>query len=558
MHRYLAGASVLATLALGSCEGNTGPENRDLIVTASSDDFGVVSVGTQTSPVAFTVTNGRSDANTVASVQLSGPAMGEFVVAGDTCTGVELAIQGACEVHIRLKPTTSGKKEATLTVTDRHGSRTTAALAGTATGGALRTNSAFEFPAAPVGTQGESRAVRVTNGGFAPTGPLAVALTAGDVNDFQIVSDACAGIQLPPTVDCIITIRFTPGAAGRRTATLRVTGDPGGTVAPSLSGTSGTPVTLAVGPATRDFGPTNVGAVSARMAFTVTNTGGVTSGVLSERMTGDASDQFRIRSSTCAGRTLPAAGACQVLVELEPTVIGPKAAVLRVEDPFGSVGSAELTGSGQIISLAVVPETIVFPPTMAASSSVPIAVTVTNTGTGTSSGLSVFDSGCYYYGPCDTYLITDDLCSENQLAPGATCTFALVFRPSFDPAATTITVASIGTAAQVFVSGTATGLHLPVQQVDFPQTPIGSRSAVQTLTVTNTGASASGTISTLLDRPDFEVTSNGCAGTQLPAGGSCTIQVRFRAIDAGLVQGSISISAVPGGWRAVTLRGTGT
>jgi hypothetical protein len=83
-------------------------------------------------------------------------------------------------------------------------------------------------------------------------------------------------------------------------------------------------------------------------------------------------------------------------------------------------------------------------------------------------------------------------------------------------------------------------------------------SAVQTVTVTNTGASATGTISTLLDPPDFEVASNGCVGKQLAAGASCTIQIRFRALAAGLVQGSIAISATPGGWSAVTLRGTGT
>ena len=559
MHRYLAGAAVLATLALGSCDGNTGPEGSDLILSSNAHDFGIINVGNQSSAVPFTVTNGRAAATTVASVRLSGPAMGDFAVSGDECTGAELAARGTCRVHIRLRPSTSGRKEATLTVTDRHGSSTAAALVGLGSGVSLRANATIEFQPTAIGTPGESRPVRITNGGFVPTGPLTVELSGGDVADFPIVGDACAGIQLPPAADCLITVRFAPAAGGRRTATIRVSGDPGGTVVPTLTGLAGSPVTLQAAPATRDFGSANVGTVAPILAFTVTNTATMSSGNLTARFTGDASDQFRIQSSTCINRPLPAAASCQVFVQFEPTSPGGKSAVLRVEDPFGSTATAELTGRGETIGLAVSPEAVDFPVTMAGTSSAPVIVTVTNTGRGTSGGLSVVDGGCYYYGPCDEFLITDDLCSENSLAAGASCTFALVYRPSsLGPASTTITAYTEGAVAIVPTSGNANGLHLPVQFVDFAPTPVGSVSAVQTVTVTNTGASATGTISTLLDQPDFEVASNGCVGKQLAAGASCTIQIQFRALAAGLVQGSIAISATPGGWSAVTLRGTGT
>ena len=559
MHRYLAGTAVLATLALGSCDGSTGPEGSDLILSSNSHDFGVVNVGVQSSAVPFTITNGRTAANTVASVRLSGPAMAEFALAGDECTGAELAVQGTCRVEIRLRPSTSGRKEATLTVTDRHGNSTTAALVGLGSGVSLRANATITFEPAAIGAPGESRAVRITNGGFVPTGPLSVALSGGDVADFPIVGDACAGIQLPPAAECIITIRFVPVAGGRRTATIRVSGDPGGTVVPTLTGLAGSPVTLQSSPAARDFGSVNVGTISPVMAFTVTNAGATASGALATRFTGDASDQFRVQSSTCGSQALPAAGSCQVFVQFEPTGPGPKSALLRVEDPFGSAATAELAGRGESIGLAVTPDAVDFPVTMAGSSSAPVTVTVTNTGTGTSGGLSVFDGGCYYYGPCNEFVIMDDLCSGNPLAPGASCTFALVYRPSsLGTASTTITAHTEGAIAIVSTSGNANGLHLPVQFVDFAPTPVNSASAVQTITVTNTGALATGTISALVDRADFEVTSDGCGGQQLAAGASCTIQLRFRALAPGLVQGSIAISATPGGWTAVTLRGTGT
>ena len=561
MHRYLAGAAFLAALALGSCDGSTGPEVSDLILSSSAHDFGVVNVGAQSTPVVLTVTNGGSAANMVASVRLSGASMAEFAVASDECTATELGIQGTCQVAVRLKPSTSGRKEATLTVTDRRGSSTTTSLVGLANGVALRVNATTDFQSVAVGSQGESRAVRITNAGAAPTGPLVVQLTAGDVADFPIVGDACAGIQLPPAADCLVTIRFSPSAGGRRTATIRVSGDPGGAVASTLTGLAGTPVSLTASPAARDLGATNVGSVSDPMAFTITNTGTSPTGTLSARTTGDASDRFRIPFSTCVGHSLPAAASCQVHVVFEPTAAGPRSAVLRVEDQFGSMASAELTASGEVIILAAHPAVIDFPGTMAGLSSAPVTVTVTNTGTGTSAGLLVYDSGCGYYDydTCNEYLITDDLCTENALAPGASCTFALIFRPS-DLATdfTNINIAASGVGAHVQVSGTATGLHVPVQQVDFAPTPVGSTSAVETITVTNTGSGPTGPISTVLALADFEVMSNGCAGAALAAGGSCTLQVRFRARTAGLVQGSIVIAAAPGGSREVTLRGTGT
>jgi hypothetical protein len=99
------------------------------------------------------------------------------------------------------------------------------------------------------------RALRVTG----------VAL-AGHSGDFAVLSDTCQGAPLAPAASCQIQLRFTPTAAGPRSATLTVTDDStaAGATTAALSGTgqapepaagdptaTGTPPAAAAGGATR-------------------------------------------------------------------------------------------------------------------------------------------------------------------------------------------------------------------------------------------------------------------------------------------------------------------
>ena len=57
----------------------------------------------------------------------------------------------------------------------------------------------------------------------APTGVTAAAVTGPDAADFAVALDECAGVMLTAGASCKLWMRFTPGAAGARTATLDVT-----------------------------------------------------------------------------------------------------------------------------------------------------------------------------------------------------------------------------------------------------------------------------------------------------------------------------------------------
>jgi hypothetical protein len=67
-----------------------------------------------------------------------------------------------------------------------------------------------------------------------------VRVTGQDAADFLIADDGCTGARLDIGGSCDVAVRFAPSSSGAKTATLTVSGSPGGTVAATtLSGTGG-------------------------------------------------------------------------------------------------------------------------------------------------------------------------------------------------------------------------------------------------------------------------------------------------------------------------------
>jgi len=90
----------------------------------------------------------------------------------------------------------------------------------------------------------------------------------------------------------------------------------------------------------------------------------------------------------------------------------------------------------------------------------------------------------------------------------------------------------------------------------FASQPVGTQTAGQTLTLTNTGGIALA-LSAIVVTGDFNETDN-CAGVAINAGASCTIQVRFTPGQSGDRPGQLTINAnVSGGQLIVPLDGTG-
>jgi hypothetical protein len=94
---------------------------------------------------------------------------------------------------------------------------------------------------------------------------------------------------------------------------------------------------------------------------------------------------------------------------------------------------------------------------------------------------------------------------------------------------------------------------------DFGQVGTGQTASPQTFTLANTGGQATGALTdTLTGAAAFTITGDTCTGISLPAGGTCTVTVRFApASIAGDTATLIAASANPAVTATDALTGTG-
>jgi len=212
-----------------------------------------------------------------------------------------------------------------------------------------------------------------------------------------------------------------------------------------------------------------------------------------------------------------------------------------------------LTATGQAMPVMTVsPTTLTFATQQQGTLSAAQTVTVTNIG---ASALTV--SGVTVTGD----FTESDTCTGTPIAVGASCTVSVSFLPSATGTRTgllTIFGNVSGGQATVPLSGTATApasVVLSPVSVTFPATNVGSTSAVENITVSDTGG-APVTLQTPVVTGDFGISANTC-GTTLAAGVGCTVSLVFRPAASGARSGTLSVTDSVG-TQTAALSGTAT
>ena len=118
-----------ASAVMAALSGSVYP-GPALAITSDRSDLGAVPIGTTGTATVFTVTNSGDTASGTLAASVSGP---EFVIIGDTCTGVSLAKSASCIVSLALKPTTLGAKAATFKVAGNSGATAVKSITGSGT-----------------------------------------------------------------------------------------------------------------------------------------------------------------------------------------------------------------------------------------------------------------------------------------------------------------------------------------------------------------------------------------------------------------------------------------
>jgi 6-phosphogluconolactonase (cycloisomerase 2 family) len=249
-------------------------------------NFPNTALNSPASPIPVTVHNFGTAPLIFTSITIAaGANPGDFTLdSGTTCsTQTPVPAAGTCILSIIFTPTAAGNRTASLTLVDNANPATQSLpLFGTGTGSAPSVTlipDAADFPNTPINTTSAAIPVTLHNFGTAPLLFTSIALNAGaNPGDFTLGPLTTCSIQTPVAAGgtCILSIIFTPGAAGPRSATLTLADNatPATQTLPLTgTGTASTGPVVGLNPTAATFPSTPLNTPSGAVAVKVTNSG---------------------------------------------------------------------------------------------------------------------------------------------------------------------------------------------------------------------------------------------------------------------------------------------
>ncbi len=509
----------------------------ELHLSAAEVTFAAQGVDT-TSPAQMVTLANTGDADlTLSGIVVSG----DFAQTND-CAGT-VAPGAGCTLRITFTPAELGPRRGTITIANNaHGSPHVIDLAGTGVAPRVTLSStSLTFADQDLGTTSVPHTVTLSN-----TGAAVLTITSIAASRDFAVTHAC-GSSLPVGVTCAIAVVFTPTVPGRSVGAVTISDNaPGSPHVISLTG-NGLGPAGALSSIALDFGDQLVATSSTHQTVILGNTGNRPMEIGSITTGGDFS-----QTNTC-GASLPAGGQCSISVTFTPTVRGARSGTTTIADnALDSPQVVGLTGRGIVPGACSLSRaSLSFGEQRVGTPSPPQEVTVGNTGDLPLVITSIEASGDY---------VQENNCGA-RLAAGANCALTLVFRPTTRGLRTgKVSISHEAPDSPHIVSLSGTGLapavSLSATSLTFRKQLVGTASAEQTVTVSNTG-NYSLQIASITASGDF-AQANTCGGP-VPVGAACTISVTFAPTAAGKRSGALVIADdAPDGPHTIVLSGKGT
>jgi FG-GAP-like repeat/Abnormal spindle-like microcephaly-assoc'd, ASPM-SPD-2-Hydin len=199
----------------------------------TSLSFGNQIVG-MSSPVRMvSLSNTGTGPLTISSIGITGANSGDFSQT-NTCplSPSTLAPQANCAISVTFKPTATGTRSASVSITDNAaGSPHSVSLsgAGIAPVVSFGGTSTLTFSGQPLGSSSSPQSVTLTNTGNAPLTISSIAITGANSGDFSQTNTCPASSStLAAGANCTISVTFKPTATGTRNASLNVADDAAG------------------------------------------------------------------------------------------------------------------------------------------------------------------------------------------------------------------------------------------------------------------------------------------------------------------------------------------
>jgi hypothetical protein len=499
--------------------------------------FSAQLVGTSSSPQSLTLSNPGSTTLTISSIAVSG----DFSQT-NTC-GSNLSANASCTISVTFKPTATGSRTGSLTVTDNANPTTqTVSLSGTGTAPAASLSPAsLTFPPQLVGTSSSPQILTLTN-----TGSATLTITSITASGAFSQTNTC-GSSLASNGTCTISVTFKPTTSGTLTGILTVTDNASpSTQTASLSGTGVAAPVVSLSPTSLTFSLRMVGTSSAAQTVTLKNTGKGSLTISSITVSGDFS-----QTNTC-GSSVAAGASCTIKVTFKPTALGTRTGVLTCTDNASpTTQTVKLTGTGEGPVVSLSPTSLTFASQTVGTSSSPQRVTLKNTGNVALSITSIKISGEF----------SETSTCTSSLAVNATCTVSVTFKPTAAGTTTgtlTFTDNAYPTTQTVSLTGTgasSTSVKIVPASLTFAAQTVGTVSSPQSVTLTNTGGAA---LSIVGVTASAEASQTNDCGSSVAVNASCTLSVTFNPAAGGTRTAAIAVTdTAEGSPQTIALTGTG-
>ena len=298
-------------------------------------------VGTSAPVSVLTLSNTGNATLNINSIGVTGTSSGDFIQTNNC--GTSLAEGTSCSINVLFTPAAAGTRQASVTVNDNAaGSPQTASLTGVGSAATVSfSTNTITFGSTTVGTTSPAGGVTLFNNGNAALSVASVAITGTNAGDFSQSNNCTPSVGAG--ANCTISVLFTPGAAGTRTATIQVTdGASGSPQSVGLSGTGSTGgPTASISPSSLTFAAQNILTTSAAKTITLTNNGSASLSLNSIVASGDYA-----QTNNC-GDALAAAANCTIQVTFSPTAAGTRAGYVTFSDNAPTtIQTVTLTGTG--------------------------------------------------------------------------------------------------------------------------------------------------------------------------------------------------------------------
>jgi hypothetical protein len=515
-------------------------------------------IGQSTPSQPLVLTNDGPDPIDISGVSLAGLDQSDFTIA-DGCTGRSLSSGDNCTVDVAFAPTARGPRSAELDVS--HTGNDSPSVASLSGNGLLKeltiSPPLLSFPATTVGNPGGQLQVTVKNNSDVTVSVYNVFIDGIDPSDFNHNS-TCGGGLLPGQ-GCDVNVSFNPGSAGNKDATLHIQSDDAqGDHQVDLQGIAASPQ-LAFEPASFDFGLQQVNNGGAQTNLQLRNTGAAAVQVNSVDVIGPGSNVFFTGFTNCFSQTLQPNDTCSVQVNFNPNNTIPYAAQLRV-GTNGVSFTADLSGAGGSAIVTTSPNPADFGSAAVGGDEITRTITVSNTGNLPTGFIVAVVSG----GDVASFRLLDESCTAGQLAPSASCTAHVGFRPiSAGPKTAQLSfIGDQGGGAPVILTGVGVTPHasLSPTSYNFGLQAANTTGSSQTFALTNSGGAPlrlNGASVVGADADQFRLSGDDCTDVTLAIGADCEVRVRFAPNFGGVKSARLRITG-DGAPVTASLAGTGS